>query len=242
MDDLLGHLEAALWSFLGKAGDFCLELLAAAGRKALALAAWLAGCIESLAAKVAAVPLWIVLPAAVFLVALILGYLLRQRLYDRVLVYHLVWLRRRGFSRQTFTVRRGAVRESRQAMARRMELPARFATIALYEVHPDQYVVAYGQTAGLAEDVRFYRRDLRAGLSAMAGDLIVFFRETARLQHADGELRALFAVLDAHDPGFGACRPLLPGEFRKKAVPGHGSGTAHETGPDRRATGSGAGV
>jgi hypothetical protein len=240
MDDLLGHLQVALWSFLGKAADFCLELLIAAGRKALELTGGLAGYIEALAARLAAVPLWLSLPAAALLLALVVCYLLRQRLYDRVLVYHLVWLRRQGFSRQTFRVRRGAVRKSRTAMARRIELPARFATIAIYEVHPDHYAVAYGQTAGLAEDVRFYRRDLRAGLLAMAEDLMAFFRETIRLLHADSELRALFVVLDARDPGFRACRPLLPGEVGKRAAPDQ-AGTARET-AFGRSTGSGAGV
>ncbi len=220
MDDLLGHLEAALWSFLDKAADFCRELSLAAGRKALDIAAALAGAVEAFGRKLAAVPLWVSLPAGLCLAALVAGYLLRQRLYDRVLVYHHPGLRRRGFSRQTFRVRRGAVRESREAMARRVELPGRFAGVAVYEVHPARYAVAFGPAAGLAEDVRFYRRDLKAGLRAMGGDMIDFFRVTERMLHADGELRALFAVLDARDPAFRANRPLLPGEAAGRGRPG----------------------
>jgi hypothetical protein len=228
MDDLLGHLETALWSYLGKAAEYCMELLAASGRKALELAAWVAGGIELLAARTAALPLWLILPGALLLAGGVVCWIMRQRLYDRVLVYHLVWLRRRGFARQTFRIRRGAVRRTSQAMARRVPLPARFAGIGVYEVHPDRYAVAYGLAAGVAEDVRQYRRDRKAGLRAMGEDLILYFRNAQRMLHADSELRALFAVLDARDPAFRACRPALPGEFGKKAVPGDAPGTARK--------------
>jgi hypothetical protein len=227
VDDILGHLEAALWTLLGKVADFCLELLTSAGRKAMALATLIAGGVESLFAKLAAVPLWISLPAAVAVVALFVCYLLRQRLYDRVLVYHLGWLRAKGFSRQIFRVRRGAVHETHQAMARLLPLAERFSAITIYEVHPDQYAVAYGQASGIAEDVRFYRRDLKAGLRAMGEELIEYFRVNVRMLHADSELRALFVILDAGDPSFRACRPALPGEAKEKAVPGLSPETAH---------------
>jgi len=232
VDDILAHLEAALWAFLGKAADFCLHLGELAGRKALELLAVVAGWLDILAAKLAAVPLWISLPGALLLLGLVVCYALRQRLYDRVLVYHLVWLRRKGYSRQVFQVRRGAVRETFAAMARRVPLPPRFAGIALYEAEPDRYLVAYGRAAGIVEDARTYRRDLRAGLAAMGEDLTRYFRANVRMLHADSELRALFAVLDAFDPDFGVCRPALPGEVEKKAARGQAR-TAHETGSGR---------
>lgn len=218
MDDLVSHLEAALWAFLGKAADFCRDVLDAAGRKALELAALLAGWINALAAKVAAVPLWLSIPGGLLLAGLVGCYLLRQRLYDRVLVYYDIWLRREGFARTVFHVHRGAVREEFQVMARRVELPARFSGVAVYEAVPDRYAVAYGPAGDVAEDVRFYRRDRRAGLAAMGEDLTRHFRANVRMLHADGELRALFAVLDGRDPDFAACRPGLPGEAEKKAV------------------------
>jgi hypothetical protein len=227
MDDILGHLEIALRALLSKVVDFCLELLESAGRQAMEIVALAAGWIETLAAKLAVVPLWISLPAASVVVTLAACYVLRQRLYDRVLVYHLGWLRTKGFSRQIFRVRRGAVREVRQAMARRVPLPERFSVIAVYEVHPEQYAVAYGQAAGVAEDVHFYRRDVKAGLRAMGAELIEYFRGNVRLLHADSELRALFVILDARDPVFGACRPALPGEVKEKAVSGRSPETAH---------------
>ena len=202
MDDILGHLETALWSFLGKAADFCLELAGAAGRKGLELAAVAAGWIAALAAKIAAVPLWLSLPVAVFVLALVAVYLLRQRLYDRVLVYHLVWLRRRGYGRQTFRVRRGAVRQTRQFMARPVPLPGRFSGIAVYEVESGQYGVAYGVAGGFVEDVRLYRRDLRAGLRAMGEDVAAYFRANVRMLRADSELRAFFCRARRPGPGF----------------------------------------
>jgi len=219
MDDLLDHLGTALWSFLDKAAAFGLELLAAAGRKLLEGTAALAGRLDGWAAKVAAVPLWISLPVGLCLLALVGGWLVRQQLYDRILIYHLFWLRRRGFARQTFVVRRGAVRQTHQAMARRVALPARFGEIAVYEVVPDRYGVAYGRVAGLVEDVRFYRRDLHAGLRAMGSDLMAYYRANARLLHADAEVRALFAILDVRDRAFAANRPLLPGESTIKTAP-----------------------
>ena len=60
--------------------------------------------------------------------------------------------------------------------------------------------------------MRLYRRDLRSGLYAMGSDIIQAYRANQRMLHADGELRALFAVLDAADPAFAANRPRLPGE------------------------------
>ncbi len=219
MDDILGHLEAALRALMGKAVVFCLELLASAGRKALELAAQLADAFARAGAALAGMPLWVTIPATLLLLGLVLAYVFRQPLYDRVLVYHLVWLKRRGFSRQTFAVQRGALRQTRQAMARQLPLPDRFSSIAVYDVHPGQYAVAYGPVNGHVEDLRFYRRELRSGLSAMADDLAAYFRANARGLHADSELRALFAVLDAADPAFFACRAALPGE-QKEAAPG----------------------
>lgn len=232
MDDMVSHLEAALWAFLGKAADFCLHLGELAVRKALLLLAVVAGWLNILAAKLAAVPLWVSLPGAFLLLGLVVCYALRQRLYDHVLVYHLVWLRRKGYSKQVLHVRRGAVRETLVAMARRLPLPPRFIGIAIYEAEPDRYLVAYGRAAGVVEDARTYRRDLRAGLAAMGEDLIRYFRANVRMLHADSELRALFAVLDAYDPNFEACRPALPGEDEKKRPRGQAR-TAHATGTDR---------
>jgi hypothetical protein len=236
VEDVLAHWDAILWALAGKAADFCLNVAALAGRKALDWALAVAGWIGILAARVAAVPLWVSVPGAVLLVGLVVSYALRQRLYDRVLVYHLVWLRRRGYGKRVFQVRRGAVRETVAAMARPVPLPSRFDDVAVCEAVPDRYLVAYGlcdRTAGVAEDVRTYRRDWRAGLAAMGTDLIRHFRANSRLLRADGELRALFAVLDAFDPDFAACRPSLPGE-RKKGGPGpvpdrlgHGGGSAY---------------
>ncbi|MEA4858490.1 MAG: hypothetical protein AAGU21_16415 [Solidesulfovibrio sp.] len=220
MDDLVSHLEAALWSFLGKAADFCLEVAAAAGRKAVELAAVVAGWVNALAAKVAAVPLWLSIPGGLLVAGLVAAYLLRQRLYDRLLVYHDILLRRRGFARTLFTVARGAVHEEHQVMARQVPLSARFAGLAVYEAVPGRYAVAYGLTDGTARDVRFYRRDRRAGLAAMGEDLVRHFRANVRMLHADGELRALFAILDARDADFAACRPALPGETDKPAARG----------------------
>lgn len=228
MDDIGARLSAILLSFLGKAVDFVLELFDAAGRKALELGAGAAGKLEALGAKLAAVPLWVSLPGALLVVGALVCFALRQRLFDRVLVYHLVWLKRRGFARRRLVVRRGAVREIVEAMARQLPLPERFAAIAVYEAHPDRYLVAYGRAGGLAEDVRFYRRDLRSGLAAMGADLIAYFHRNARMLHAEAELRALFAELDALDPGFAACRPALGGEEHKRAVPGTTPETARE--------------
>ncbi|OLN26281.1 hypothetical protein DVDV_2780 [Desulfovibrio sp. DV] len=226
MDDILARLGAVLLSYLGKTADVVTELFHAAGRKALELGAGVAGKLEALGAKIAAVPLWLSLPLAFAAVGLVVCYLLRQRLYDRVLVYHLIWVRRRGFSRQRFSVRRGAVRETVEAMARRVELPLRFAAVAVYDVHPDHYLVAFGVAGGSAEDVRQYRRDLRSGLAAMGTDLIAYFQKNVRMLHADAELRALFAVLDGRDPEFAAQRPALGGEAKKRAVPGVAPETA----------------
>ncbi|EHJ46266.1 hypothetical protein DFW101_0249 [Solidesulfovibrio carbinoliphilus subsp. oakridgensis] len=231
MEDVLAHLDTILWALAGKAADFCLNVAILAGRQALDWALAVAGWIGILAAKVAAVPLWVSVPGAVLLVGLGVCYALRQRLYDRVLVYHLVWLRRQGYGKQVFQVRRGAVRKTVAAMARPVPLPDRFETLAVYEAVADRYLVAYGlcgQATGVAEGVRTYRRDRRAGLAAMGADLIRHFRANVRLLHADSELRALFAVLDAVDPDFAACRPALPGE-RKSGGPGPG--------PDRRCQG-----
>lgn len=214
MDDLLGHLDGIfaaigekLLAFLGLVAD-------AAGRKAEALLIALANAVDRLAARLAAIPLWLSIPAVLVLAGLIAAYLLRQRLYDRVLVYHLVWLRKRGFSRHVFRVSRGAVRETRQAMARPVPLSDRFPAIAVYEAHPDRYIVTFGADAAALEDAREYRRDLRSGLAAMAKDLTAYYRAHVRLLHADGELRALFALLDAFDPDFADARPPLPGEIK----------------------------
>ena len=116
MDDILGQAEAAFWVLWEKCVALGAQLLDAAWRKAVDLLALAAGVVERLAAKVAAVPLWVSLPVAALLLALCVAYALRQRLYDRLLVYHLFWLRHRGFSRHVFHIRRGAVRENRQAM------------------------------------------------------------------------------------------------------------------------------
>lgn len=218
MDDLVSHLEAAGWALLDKATDFCLHVLDAAWHKVLELAAAAAGGVNALAARLAAVPLWLSIPGVLLLVGLVTCYLLRQRLYDRLLVYYDIWLRRQGFARTVFHVRRGAVRQEHQVMARRVPLPPRFAGVALYEVVPDRYAVAFGPVGGVVEEVRFYRRDRRAGLVAMGEDLVRHFRATVRMLHADGELRALFVLLDARDADFAACRPSLPGESDKKAV------------------------
>lgn len=215
MDDMWGQLQGAFWALIDKLGTFCGEALDAAGRKGLELLASLADALDRLAAKLAAVPWWISLPALLLLLSGWLTYLFRQRLYDRVLVYHSVWLKRQGFARHVFTVRRGAVRETREAMARRVPLSDRFPTVALYEVHPARYAVAYGPAGDWLEDWRLYRRDRRAGLRAMGEDLMGYFRVNVRLLHADSELRALFAELDAVDADFAACRPLLPGEVRE---------------------------
>lgn len=212
MDDIVDRLYAVLLSFLGKAADVLAELLDAAGRKALEIGAGLAGRLEALGAKLAAVPLWVSLPLAVLCLGAIVAYCLRQRLYDRVLVYHLVWLKRRGFARRRFVARRGAAREEREYMARAVPLPARFAEVAIFEVHPDGYLTLFGPVGDTAEAMRLYRRDLRSGLYAMGSDIIQAFRANQRMLHADGELRALFAVLDAADPVFAANRPRLPGE------------------------------
>ena len=228
MDDILARLGAVLLSYLGKTADVVTELFHAAGRKALEIGAGVAGKLEALGAKIAAVPLWLSLPLAFVAVGLVACYLLRQRLYDRVLVYHLIWVRRRGFFRQRFFVRRGAVRETVEAMARQVELPLRFAAIAVYDVHPDHYLVAFGVAGGSAEDVRLYRRDLRSGLAAMGTDLIAYFHKNVRMLHADAELRALFAVLDGRDPEFAAQRPALGGEATKRAAPGINPETARE--------------
>lgn len=228
VDDIWERVSAVLLSFVGKAADFLLEIVDAAGRKALELGAGAAGTLEALGARITAVPLWIMLPGLLLVVGLLVCYILRQRLFDRVLVYHLVWLRRRGFARQRLAVARGAVRETVEAMARRLPLPRRFAAIALYEVHPDRYLVAYGLAAGAAEDARFYRRDLRAGLAAMGGDIIAYFHKNARMLHPDAELRALFTVLDGLDPGFAACRPALGGEEKERTASGKSPQTARE--------------
>ncbi|WP_428566607.1 MAG: hypothetical protein ACP59X_06530 [Solidesulfovibrio sp. DCME] len=220
MDDLVSHLEAALWSFLGKAADFCLEAAAAAGRKAVELAAVVAGWVNALAAKVAAVPLWLSIPGGLLLAGLVAAYLLRQRLYDRLLVYHDIFLKRQGFAPRRLTVRRGAVREERLVMAREVPLPRRFAGIAVFEAVPGLYAVAYDLADGTAREVRLYRRDRRAGLGAMGEDLVRHFRANVRMLHADGELRALFAILDARDADFAASRPALPGEADKPAARG----------------------
>ncbi|WP_343039514.1 hypothetical protein [Solidesulfovibrio aerotolerans] len=236
VDDIWERVSAVLLAFVGKAADFLLELGDAAGRKALELGAGAAGKLEALGARIAAVPLWIVLPGGLLVVGLLVCYILRQRLYDRVLVYHLVWLKRRGFARQRLTVARGAVRETVEAMARRVPLPRRFAAIALYEVHPDRYLVAYGPAGGVAEDVRFYRRDLRAGLAAMGNDIIDYFHKNARMLHADAELRALFIVLDDLDPGFAACRAALGGEEKKRTASGTSPQTVRELALERAGT------
>lgn len=233
MDDIWERVSAILLSFIGKAADFLQELADAAGRKGLEVAAGAAGKLAALGARIAAVPLWISLPGALLAVGLVVCYLLRQRLYDRLLVYHLVWLTRRGFARRRVFVRRGAVRETMEAMARRLPLSGRFADIAVYEAHPDRYLVAYGRAGGLAEDARFYRRDLRAGLAAMGGDLIAYFHKNARMLHAEAELRALFAELDGLDPGFAANRPALGGEENKRAVSGKTPETARELALER---------
>lgn len=214
MDDLLAHLDVAFWALMDKLGTFCREALEAAGRKAAELLGALADLVNRLAAKLAAVPLWVSIPLVLLLAGAWLAYCFRQRLYDRVLVYHLVWLKKQGFSRQVFTVHRGATTRTHEAMARRVPLPERFPAIAVYEVVPDRYGVAYGAPDADLEDFRLYRRDLRAGLFAMGADLITFFRVNVRLLHADSELRALFAALDARDADFAAFRPLLPGEER----------------------------
>ena len=230
MDDaLLEHLKAALLAFLGKAVDFCLGLLEKALSRILDAAVSLAGAVEGLAAKIATVPLWITIPAGLVLAACVVGYAVRQRLYDRLLVYGDVWLLREGFRRRVFWVRRGAVRRRVTAMARRAPLPERFAAIALYEAAPDRYVVAYGPVGDTAQEVRFYRRDRRAGLFAMGEDLIRHFRATVRMLRPDGELRALFDFLDALDPDFAACRPGLPGESRPEARHGIGHGVGSRT-------------
>ncbi len=218
MDDIWGRLGAVLLSFLGKAADFCLELASAGGRKALALAGSVAERLDAVAAWIGRQPSWLVAMLTVLLAALVVGYFLRQRLYDRVLLYRLPWLRRRGFARLVLSVRRGAVRRSWQAMARLVPLPERFADVAVYEVAPNRYAVAFGVAGGWCEDVRTYRRDLRSGLSAMGVDLVAFFRSRARMLHADAELRALFVLLDARDAAFAACRPGLPGEGKVRAA------------------------
>jgi hypothetical protein len=220
VDDIFDRLYAVLLSFLGKTADVVAEIMDAAGRKALEIGASAAGKIEVLAAKMAAVPLWVSLPAGLVCAAVVAAYFMRQRLYDRVLVYHLVWLKRRGYARRRFTVRRGAVHESLEVMARPVALPGRFAALALFEVHPDRYLVVYGPGAEAAEAMGLYRRDTRAGLSGMGSDIIVYFRKNSRMLHADSELRALFAALDAHDPAFAANRPLLPGEPSGRAACG----------------------
>lgn len=214
MDDLIAHLDVAFWALMDKLGNFLREAVEAAGRKAAELLGALAELVNRLAAWVAAIPWWVSVPLALLVVVAVAAYLFRQRLYDRVLVYHLVWLRKQGFSRHDFTVRRGAVRRVHTAMARRVALPERFAAIAVYEVHPDRYGVAYGALDAELEDWRLYRRDLRAGLAAMGAAITAYFRANVRLLHADSELRALFAELDAVDADFAACRPLLPGEVR----------------------------
>lgn len=214
MDDLLGHLENAFWAFLEKLTAFFLEASDAAGRKAMDFLARLADAVARLADAVAAIPLWMSLPAALLMLGLVAAFLFRQRLYDRVLIYHLLWLRKRGFSRHVFTVRRGAVRETRQFMAKPVPLSERFRGLAVYEAHPDRYAVAFGTDADALEAVVLYRRDLRSGLAAMANDLAAYYRTHVRLLHADAELRALFATLDAVDPDFAAARPALPGEIK----------------------------
>ena len=219
MDDILGQAGAAFWVLWEKCVALGAQLLDAAWHKAVDLLALAAGVVERLAAKVAAVPLWVSLPVAVLLLACCVAYALRQRLYDRLLVYHLFWLRHRGFSRHVFHIRRGAVRENRQAMARPVPLSGRFSSLAVYEVHPDRYIVAYGVAGDRVEAARAYRRDRRAGIRAMADDLIAYARANVRMLHADAELRALFAALDAFDPVFAAWRPSLPGEERE---PTHG--------------------
>ncbi|UJX39591.1 hypothetical protein K9F62_12720 [Desulfovibrio sp. JY] len=217
MDDaLLQHLKVALLGYLGKAVDFCLGLLEAALGRLLDAAAALAGWTEHLLARIAAMPLWITIPAALALIALATAYAMRQKLYDRLLLYYDVWLLREGYRRLTFSVRRGAVRLRRVLMARPVALPDRFDAVALYEAAPDRYAVAYGPVDGTAEDVRLYRRDRRAGLRDMGEDLIRHFRANVHMLRADGELRALFAVLDARDQDFAACRPVLPGEEVEK--------------------------
>ncbi|EFL49843.1 conserved hypothetical protein [Solidesulfovibrio fructosivorans JJ]] len=217
MDDaLLQHLKAALWGYMGKAADFCLGLLEAALGKLLDAAVALAGWTEHVLARIAALPLWITVPAALAVIALATAYAMRQKLYDRLLLYYDVWLLREGYRRRTLTVRRGAVRRRRVLMARPVALPERFDAVALYEAAPDRYAVAYDPVGEAAEDVRLYRRDRRAGLRAMGEDLIRHFRANVRMLRADGELRALFAVLDARDPDFAASRPTLPGEDVEK--------------------------
>lgn len=214
MDELLSHWDTLLWALAGKVVGFCLTLLAAAWRNTLQLLAVMAGWVNALAARLAQLPPWLTVSVAGVLVLATVCYLLRQRLYDRILIYHLVWLRRQGFSRQRLLVRRGAVRETVQAMARRVPLPQRFLGLAVYEVHPDRYVVAYDMVDKVAREVRFYRRDRRDGLMNMGRDVTAYMRRSRRLLHADSELRGLFAVLDAFDPLFAQCRPLLPGEIR----------------------------
>lgn len=214
MDDLFAQLDVAFWALMDKLGNFLREALAAAGKKAAELLGDLAELINRLAAFVATIPWWVSVLLAVVFVGGWAAYCFRQRLYDRVLVYHLVWLTRQGFSRHRFCVRRGAVQGTHEAMARPVPLPERFPAVALYEIHPDRYGLAYGGAGADLEDWRVYRRDRRAGLAAMGADLIAFFRANVRLLHADSELRALFAVLDARDADFAACRPLLPGEVR----------------------------
>lgn len=217
MDDILGHMEIAFWALWEKIVAFCAQLLDAALHKAVELLALAAGGVERLAAKLAAVPLWMSLSGAVLFLALCVAYALRQRLYDRLLIYHLFWLKFRGFSRHVFHVRRGAVRESRQAMARPVPLSGRSPFLAVYEAHPEYYIVAYGVAGDQMEDVRVYRRDRRAGIRAMADDLAAYFRATVRMLHADVEVRAFFAELDAFDPVFAAWRSSLPGEDREPA-------------------------
>lgn len=209
---LLHHVTDALWALTGKAVDFCLGLGQAALLRLLEALAWLAQAGRHLAAGFAALPLWLTIPSAVVLAVAVAGYVLRQKLYDRLLIYHDIWLRRQGYRRQEFTVRRGAVRQRLCLMARPVTLPERFRGLAVCEVAPDRYGVAFGLVGGIAEDFRLYRRDRRAGLVAMGTDLIRHFRANARLLHADGEARVLFALLDARDPYFAAWRPVLPGE------------------------------
>jgi len=151
MDDILDRAGTICWAVLDRLGAFLLQALDAAGRTAVKLLAALADMVNRFAAWLAALSLWVSIPAALLLIALTVAYLFRQRLYDRVLVYHLVWLQKQGFSRHVFRICRGAQRETRQAMARPVPLPGRFGAIALYEVHPDRY----------ARGVRSGRRDRR---------------------------------------------------------------------------------
>jgi len=214
MDDILDRAGTICWAVLDRLGAFLLQALDAAGRTAVKLLAALADMVNRFAAWLAALSLRVSIPAALLLIALTVAYLFRQRLYDRVLVYHLVWLQKQGFSRHVFRICRGAQRETRQAMARPVPLPGRFGAIALYEVHPDRYAVAFGPDGETVEDLRFYRRDLRTGLAALADDVTAYYRANVRLLRADSELRALFDDLDARDPDFAAARPALPGEVK----------------------------